>query len=104
MQPRLYKECSPGITKSIIAGKKEAVHGDHRKITLTHEKLPNIIYRYDITKKRTCVGFDDLDAAYPRLNIMPFPPKLMTLENPEASTFSQASHVSSSPVKRACSP
>lgn len=52
----------------------------------------------------TCVGFFDSDGAYPRLNLMPLCPRLTMLEKPEESTLSQASHVSSSPVKRACSP
>lgn len=53
---------------------------------------------------KTWVGFDECDAEYPRLNLIPFPPKGMTLEKPEASMLSQASQVSSSPVKSACNP
>lgn len=52
----------------------------------------------------TCVGFFDSDGAYPRLNLMPLCPRFTMLEKPEESALSQASHVSSSPVKRACSP
>ena len=55
-------------------------------------------------KVQTWVGFGERDGEYPRLNLIPFPLKLITLEKPEASTFSQASQESSSPVKSAWSP
>ena len=52
----------------------------------------------------TWVGFGESDLEYPRLNLTPFPPKGITLEKPEGSKLSQASQVSSSPRKSACSP
>lgn len=52
----------------------------------------------------TCVGFFDSDVAYPRLNLIPLCPTFTMLEKPEESKLSQASHESSSPVKRACNP
>lgn len=56
------------------------------------------------TERSTCVGFEEADGSYPRLSLMSFPLKLTTLEKPDASLYSQASQVSSSPVKRACKP
>ena len=50
------------------------------------------------------MGFGDCDGEYPRLNLILFPPKGTILEKPEVSKLSQASQVSSSPVKSACNP
>lgn len=60
--------------------------------------------RVAVALTTTWVGFGESDLEYPRRNLTPFPPKGITLENPEGSTWSQASQVSSSPTKSACNP